>query len=336
MAITIKDVAREAETSTCTVSRILNGKESDFTFSKATRKRVFEVARKLNYVPSPAGRAVRLGKTFNVALVTDHDNPQASLFDARVFSGLNDTLLTAGYHPVAIHYTGKERHKLHDFAKRYDGAVMMHEGAEKAAGVLRGTDLAVVQMNTLSGADFDCVDPTNFDGARMLGECIVERGYRRVKFLGKPGDRRYVQHRLDGLRNALAGTGARLEVLENLSPNSLLGQLRELEKGATVFVSHGGCRNLLALYYMALTMGLNVPRDIGLASCHVEPTGYQLNEDKPLSGIYYDVGAMASTAAGMLLKKLADAAAKLPSRKIPFALTDGGTLKSQAKTEAAR
>ena len=49
MAITIKDVAKEAGVSIATVSKVINGKPS---ISEPTRLRVLEVIKQLNYRPN--------------------------------------------------------------------------------------------------------------------------------------------------------------------------------------------------------------------------------------------------------------------------------------------
>ena len=49
MAITIKDVAKEAGVSIATVSKVINGKPS---ISEPTRLRVLEVIKQLNYHPN--------------------------------------------------------------------------------------------------------------------------------------------------------------------------------------------------------------------------------------------------------------------------------------------
>lgn len=69
---TINDVARLAEVSKKTVSRVINN--SPF-LSEKTRLRVQSVIRDLGYVPNPQARALALRHNFVVAVI--HDNPNA-------------------------------------------------------------------------------------------------------------------------------------------------------------------------------------------------------------------------------------------------------------------
>jgi len=64
MAVTIKDVAREAGVSVCTVSRVLNNTYKN-KVSEQTRKRILEVSEELGYRPSLIARGLK-GKTTNL------------------------------------------------------------------------------------------------------------------------------------------------------------------------------------------------------------------------------------------------------------------------------
>ncbi len=60
--ISISDIASEAGVSTCTVSRIINGKASS-KVSEKVRKRVMDVVKKYNYRPDIAARSLASGKS---------------------------------------------------------------------------------------------------------------------------------------------------------------------------------------------------------------------------------------------------------------------------------
>lgn len=64
--ITREDVAREANVSGTTVSRVLSGKDSQI--GEDARRRVWEAAERLGYVPNPAAKALLTGRTQLVGL----------------------------------------------------------------------------------------------------------------------------------------------------------------------------------------------------------------------------------------------------------------------------
>ncbi len=76
MLPTLHDIAREANTSISTVSRVLAGGSSSARISQATRLRVLEVANRLGYRPNLVARSLRTRRSNTVALlVSDIANP---------------------------------------------------------------------------------------------------------------------------------------------------------------------------------------------------------------------------------------------------------------------
>src|SRR5207249_10043144 len=66
MGVTLRDVAREAQVSTATVSRVINGHGN---VSNATRERILGVAERLRYVPDSAARSLSTGLTHTIGVL---------------------------------------------------------------------------------------------------------------------------------------------------------------------------------------------------------------------------------------------------------------------------
>jgi DNA-binding LacI/PurR family transcriptional regulator len=62
--VTMKDVARAAETSPATVSKVLNGRAEEEAISEACRRRVMAACRELGYVRQHAARSLRTGRSY--------------------------------------------------------------------------------------------------------------------------------------------------------------------------------------------------------------------------------------------------------------------------------
>ncbi|MDD2431811.1 MAG: LacI family DNA-binding transcriptional regulator, partial [Firmicutes bacterium] len=93
MAVTIKDVAKHAGVSVCTVSRVLNNTYRN-KVSAQTRKRVLEVSEELGYRPSIIARGLK-GKITNlVGYVVPN---VASSFLANTLMGIQKTAEDYGY-----------------------------------------------------------------------------------------------------------------------------------------------------------------------------------------------------------------------------------------------
>jgi LacI family transcriptional regulator len=89
--VTLEDVARVAEVSMMTVSRVINNKGR---ISDETRQRVLEVIDKLGYRPNRAARTLVTNRTNLVAFVVpDITNP----YFAEIFEGVEDALREESY-----------------------------------------------------------------------------------------------------------------------------------------------------------------------------------------------------------------------------------------------
>ncbi|MDO5690351.1 MAG: LacI family DNA-binding transcriptional regulator [Tissierellia bacterium] len=105
MAVTIKDVAREAGVSITTVSMVLN--ESDYPISEKTKERVFQVAKELNYVPNRIARSLARKKSDTIALVVpDISNP----FYPEMAKAVSEITEQRKYHLLLIN-TDNDRNK---------------------------------------------------------------------------------------------------------------------------------------------------------------------------------------------------------------------------------
>ncbi len=84
-ALTIADVAREANCSPMTVSRDING---DCNVRENTRDQVLDAIRRLNYSPSRAARSLAGGEQLRIAIL--FDNPSASYLSEFLMGALEE------------------------------------------------------------------------------------------------------------------------------------------------------------------------------------------------------------------------------------------------------
>ena len=96
MAVTIRDVAKEAGVSTSTVSKVLNNWSS---ISPATCDRVHEAIRKLHYTPKARAVSFAQGPSRNILYFSSMKKEEAyrnpHMFD--ILCGVRHTLAKQGY-----------------------------------------------------------------------------------------------------------------------------------------------------------------------------------------------------------------------------------------------
>ncbi|MCP3818159.1 LacI family transcriptional regulator [Streptomyces sp. A3M-1-3] len=214
---TSADVARLAGVSRATVSYVLNN-TSAVRISEPTRRRVREAAEELGYVPHAAARSLRAGHTRIVLLPTSHV-PVGPLF-SRFFNELQWALRRLDYTVV-----------------QYGSLGLSGDQAARAWAELRPVAVISLGEITLSPQNVEVLKrsgaravitlgPSRVEGAhalvmdqREVGGCaaahLLERGYHRIGVImpAEPGLEMFSGPRLQGIREAAAGRGARIEPL---------------------------------------------------------------------------------------------------------------------------
>jgi LacI family transcriptional regulator len=202
---TILDVARAAEVSPATVSRVLSGKR----VSAALTERVRSAASELRYSPNPAAQTLLLGASPTVGVVVpDLGNP----YFAEVLKGIS-TAAEADDQRTLVADSGEdpaaELRLAREFLRWTPGMVLCSPRMPAAELDLLADEAArlVVINRALRGASTIRVDFAA--GMRALCDHLVELGHRHVAYLEGPPRAWSNRERRRALRSY---TGARLVV----------------------------------------------------------------------------------------------------------------------------
>jgi len=266
---TLEDVAKAADVSTATVSRVLSKPE---LVRASTREQVMAAVRQLDYQPDAAARALASGRTHTVGCVIptlDH-----AIF-ARSTQAMQTTLARAGYQLLVASHD-------YDPAIEFEVVrVLQQRGVD--ALVLVGTDhasglwKALHAWNKPTLLTWSC-DPrlpsVGFDNeaaAQMATEHLLSLGHRRIGVIsGLTSHNDRARSRIEGVRQALKRAG--LELL----PSLLTEQVFNLDGGRTGLRALMAARHpptaifcgndLLATGALleAQRMGLRVPRQLSI------------------------------------------------------------------------
>lgn len=131
MKVTIKDVAKEANVSASTVSRVLSNNSK---ISEKTKENVWEAIKKLNYTPNEMARGLATQRTniLTVALPQDFGQSFSNPFFMQVLKGISTVAKDRGYF---IMYAFKEEGD--SWINRFiqsnfvQGIILFHEENEK-------------------------------------------------------------------------------------------------------------------------------------------------------------------------------------------------------------
>jgi LacI family transcriptional regulator len=197
---TIADVARVSGVSTTTVSHVLTGKRP---VAAATRERVEQAVRSLDYRPNHVARNLRMGSSQMVAVVVpDITNP----FYGQLTRGLADAL-GAPYGSYVCSTDGsaaRERSFIDDaVARGVDGIVISSNDPGAVTDAARGRhDTPMVCIGgSLDQPDVDWVLSADQLGSHAAVQHLLARGARRIAMIAGP--RPTAPGRVEGYRQAL-------------------------------------------------------------------------------------------------------------------------------------
>jgi DNA-binding LacI/PurR family transcriptional regulator len=181
--IGIKDVAREVEMSTATVSRALRGLPG---VSEETRTLVSDAARRLGYVPSPGAVGLVSGRTKTVAVIVPH---VTRWFFAAVVQGAEEVLSERGYDLLLYNLGGapSARHRVFGtslLTKRVDAVLVL--SLTPTPEELRRLE-RLGRPVTIVGADapgWSTVRIDDVGAARTATQHLIDLGHQRIGYVG--------------------------------------------------------------------------------------------------------------------------------------------------------
>ncbi len=209
---TSHDVARLAGVSRTTVSFVLNNVPG-VSISEATRQRVQEAARQLNYHPDSAGRKLASGKACAMGLVL-RQNPEQVFADAflvQVVLGVEQAAAQQGFHvllkPVAP--DDKDGYARLIQENHVDGIILSGPRQDDEEILhLHSQGVPIVLMGQLPGSHIPYVDIDAVAGAATAVRHLTENGHRQIGLItNAPLSYTSAQQRRQGYLQALSESG---------------------------------------------------------------------------------------------------------------------------------
>ena len=209
MSVTIGDVARLAGVGRGTVSRVLNERAN---VDPATRARVLDAIRELDFVPNPTARRLSLGRTQTVAVILPFLTRPSAVERLR---GIELALVSAGYDMVVFNVETQERRDavFRDLprAERVDGLIVVSLSPHAVElERIRRSRLPTVLVDAHHRA-LPRVVADDVRGGRLATEHLIELGHRRIGFIGDiprvPLAFTSSRLRLSGFRRAMERAG---------------------------------------------------------------------------------------------------------------------------------
>jgi LacI family transcriptional regulator len=274
----ITEVARLAGVSTATASRVVSS--SDYPVSAATRERVLEAARTLDYVPNALARGLLKSQVPVVGVIV-HDITDP--YFAEVVRGVEDAASPAGFLVITCSSerdAERERSYVRLLRAMRAGAVIfagsgldspvLNAEMGRHLAAMRAQGAAVVHLSPHALGEPE-VGVDNAAGIAAMVGALAGLGHRRIAFLAGPRALFVARERLVGYRRGLADSGiafdAGLVVATSFDRGGGALGVDTLLAGQAPFTAICSANDLLALGALArlAELGVDVPGAVSVA-----------------------------------------------------------------------
>lgn len=314
MAVTIIDVAREANVSPSTVSRVIADHPR---ISEKTKKKVREVMERMHYYPNFQARnlAARTTQTIGVVMANSATLAFQNPFFPEVIRGISTTAHACQL-GLYLSTGGTEEEIFQEVVamvqgRKVDGVILLYSRVDdKTLNYLREMKFPF----TIVGRPYDFenqidfVDNDNKQIAKDVVNYLMDLGHREIAFIG--GDVRFVvsADRLEGYRAALEDHQLKYQEKYFIQDfafeqdgKEAIRQLMEEEQPPTALIAHDDSVAYEIIRYLE-QLEIRVPEDVSIISFnnhalseHVKP---------PLTSVDINIFELGIQATELLLKRI--------------------------------
>ena len=201
----MKDLAKAAGVSLATISRVFNESEK---VKPATRKKVLQLAKKLNYRPNKMAAGLRKGKSSSIGIVIP-------IIDREVFSSsiksMEEVLSKAGYNVIICQtheLLGKEKQIIENLKQlKVDGIIIsVSKETQKTEHLnsLKEDGIPIIFFDrSIELGSFSSVVINNYNGAYQATNHLIDQGCKNIIHLAGKEDVYIFRERKRGFLAAL-------------------------------------------------------------------------------------------------------------------------------------
>jgi DNA-binding LacI/PurR family transcriptional regulator len=274
LGYTIYDIARAANVSKSTVSRVLNNQNN---ISEDARKRVIKAIKELNYQPSKLARA--LSSSFDAIMVvsrsakTTTNNP----FFSEILQTVAEKAEEENF-DVILQTAKNSRDELEKCitkikGKMIKGIIMLSSPAnEELFKQLDVFNIPIVVIGKVEGSytNIFSVDTDNFHDSYELTKYLIEQGHKRIACVHSPLEYHVSMDRLNGYKACMEDH--QLPVREewmfdggyNVETGSLAARKLLLGSNRPSAVLATDDLKVLSIYKTATELGVSIPQDLSV------------------------------------------------------------------------
>jgi DNA-binding LacI/PurR family transcriptional regulator len=324
----IADVAALAGVGVATVSRVMNGSAH---VRPATRDRVLQAIRALNYRPSSVARNLSLQRTMVVAaLLPWFTNPSAVQRVRGIVEGLSSSQYDLMVFDIESEARQRRAFELFDRGDRADGLLVVSTlPPEQEVERIRAARIPCILVDAVHPA-LPSIAVDDVAGGEVATRHLVELGHRRIALIGDPPPEfrfEWSRDRTHGYERALrqAGVAVRPEYVREGTrllhvARAIAAELLSLPERPTAIFASSDTQALGALE-AARTLGIRVPQELSVVGFDdIEVASYV-----GLTTVRQPLAESGRRGAELLLRALGGRPVDLRTELLPLELVVRGT-----------
>lgn len=181
--VTIKEIARRANVSGSTVSRVLN----DGYASEEVRQRVMKVIEETGYIPSEQAKSLRTRKTKAIGVVVPRLNTDTS---GRFVNALNDELDKAGYQIILANTNLDPKKEIENLkllkSRQVDGIILLATHSDRELlDTIEGLNVPFLAVGQQI-PHIPSIVNDDYHAAKDITSLLIKKGHEKIAFIGVP------------------------------------------------------------------------------------------------------------------------------------------------------
>ena len=307
----LKDIATSLGVSTTLASAVLNGKAKEYRISEKMTKRVFAVAKELNYSPNLVAQNLRSGKSQLIGvIVTDISNPFYSTISRIIEDTANEFNYTVLFSSSDEDLSSTKRLINVLINKGVDGLIIVPcDGSEEIIKSLHDDKVPLVLIDRhFPNLDIGYSCLNNYKSTELATQHLIEQGFKNIALVGYKTEMIHIIDRIAGYEDTMIKSGLKNNInIErvnitnaNLEIRSALDYLiNRKNTDAVIFATN--MLTISGIYYLN-EMKIKIPEDIAVI-------GFNVNDVfnlfySPITYINQPIEQIAKEAVNILVDKI--------------------------------
>jgi len=335
--VTLSEIAKEAGVSVMTVSNVVNG--NLLKVSDATAERIRTIIKERNYVPNATARSLVRSSSTIIAIILRGGPEENSLnnpHNAALVGTMIQRIRARGYYTMVNIMAGQDDIVNSLRTWNVEGAILMGMFDDEIEAICQVNDGPMVFIDSYSDRrPLSNVGIDDYAGGRLAATYLLERGHRRIAFVGPPVlHQGVVQHRYTGFCEALGEYGVRFDEADHFVVDS------DVDAPAVIAVAHQiaarhpdltaafATSDQIASYLIRglHEVGLAVPADVSIIGFDNAAISTQITP--ALTTIAQDLDAKGTLAVDVLFARLQDPTAPPQSQTLGVTLIDRSSVRT--------